>query len=73
MSTHDEAWLAQWHLTQLERDRLDFDLDGWAEIPVKTFSAAVPPVEGELTEEDRRVAAGIRERMRYRRGLQETA
>ena len=68
MTQTDEKWLDEQELRELETNRAILDLDGWAETPVVTFSAGSGAgwVEGDVTDEDRSVAAAIRERVRGR-------
>jgi hypothetical protein len=69
-----DKWLDQWELTRLEQARDFTDLDGWRDSAPCTFDSGlrlvsgVPTVDGDVTDEDRRIAAGIRERVRTRRG-----
>jgi hypothetical protein len=73
MSKYDQIYLDSAYLANLDDQREVYDLEGWVDIPVKTFSAArsVPWVEGDVTEEDTRVAAGIRDRVWRSRGAKE--
>ena len=70
MSTSDEKWLDTRDLHDLERDRSLYDLEGWEDRPVMTFSGHVmtPWVDGEVTDADRAVAAAIRDRIKRLRG-----
>jgi hypothetical protein len=70
----DEKWLDEQELTQLESTRAIYDLDGWAESPVKTFAGghSAPWVDGDVSEDDLTVAAGIRERIWRAKGVKET-
>ena len=68
MTQTDEQWLDALDLLRLEADRRIFDLYGWAETPVVTFSAGHGAgwIEGDVTDSDRSLAAAIRERVRGR-------
>ena len=68
MTITDEKWLDGLFLYELESYRAILDLDGWAEAPVVTFSAGSRAgwLEGDVTDEDRSLAAAIRERVRGR-------
>lgn len=74
MTRSDEKWLDEQELTQLESTRAIYDLDGWAESPVKTFAGghSAPWVDGDVSEDDLTVAAGIRERIWRAKGVKET-
>jgi hypothetical protein len=71
----DEKWLDDQELAQLETARAAYDLDGWAEIPVKTFAGghSAPWVDGDVLDEDAAMAARIRERVWRAKGAKERA
>ena len=74
MTQTDAKWLDDQELAQLESTRAIYDLDGWAETPVKTFAGghSAPWVDGDVTDEDTAVAAGIRDRIWRAKGAKET-
>lgn len=73
MDPRDEKWLDDRDLALLDYQRTIYDLDGWLEVPVKTFAGghSAPWVDGEVTEEDLSVAADIRERVWRAKGSKE--
>ena len=73
MIQNDEKWLDDRDLALLESTRAVYDLDGWLEIPVKTFAGghSAPWVDGDINADDLSVAAGIRDRIWRAKGLKE--
>ena len=70
-----DQWLDQMEMTRLEQARQDMDLSGWGDSAPRTFDGGghgtgAPWSEGPVTAEDGRIAAGIRERVRARRGVE---
>jgi hypothetical protein len=74
MTPNDAKYLDDRDLALLESARAVYDLDGWREFPVKTFAGghSAPWVDGEVTDEDASMAAGIRERVWRAKGVKET-